>query len=284
MILAFVIWRQHGPNMPNVNCIPEVHARSGAGPRRAPPSVPPDCTRHRPSSHGEVDIPASTPTDTLQPKALDDATGMSDHADTVTLDQMKAAVGSLLFLWSDIERALRAAFATELFAGNRKSVHLISQALHVWSKRVMPRGEDRPLQRELCQRLHDLLKDALLVRNLVCHSLIGYSAQPPLPDPRGSSPCCDRRGYAGAHVERAAGDVSVDGTQPMAHRRPHSRGYGEGCRNQRGSAARMGGVPRAAMTAASYSACGIIELPRSAPHLPECLRTLKDLRRLSSAM
>ena len=37
------------------------------------------------------------------PKALDDATSMSDHLNTVTLDQMKAAVGSLLFLWSDIE-------------------------------------------------------------------------------------------------------------------------------------------------------------------------------------
>jgi hypothetical protein len=104
---------------------------------------------------------------------------MSDQADTITLDQMKAAVGSLLFLWSDIERALRAAFATEPFAGNRKPVHLISQALQVWSERVMPRGGDRPLQRELCQRLHELLKDALLVRNLICHSLIGYSAQPP---------------------------------------------------------------------------------------------------------
>ena len=63
--------------------------------------------------------------------------------------------------------------------GNRKPVHLISQALQVWSERVMPRGGDRPLQRELCQRLHELLKDALLVRNLVFHSLIGYSAQPP---------------------------------------------------------------------------------------------------------
>lgn len=113
-------------------------------------------------------------------QAAADKTSMSRTADTITLEQMKGAVGSLVFLWSDIERALRAAIQTELFAGNRKSVHLISQALHVWSERVLLAGAGRSLQSELCQRLTILLKEALVVRNLVCHGLIGYSAD--LPD------------------------------------------------------------------------------------------------------
>jgi hypothetical protein len=104
---------------------------------------------------------------------------MSETGDTVTLVQMKGAIGSLLFLWSDIERSLRAATQTELFASNRKSVHLISQALDVWSERVLQAGVDRPLQTELCQQLVRHLREALAIRNLVCHGLIGYSAEAP---------------------------------------------------------------------------------------------------------
>ncbi|TNC45039.1 hypothetical protein FHG66_20365 [Rubellimicrobium rubrum] len=104
---------------------------------------------------------------------------MSENSELVTLEQMKASVGSLLFLWSDIERSLRAAFETELFAGTPSPVHRISQALGLWSERVLQAGRGRPLQTDLCQRLSGHLREALVVRNLVCHALIGYSADVP---------------------------------------------------------------------------------------------------------
>lgn len=43
----------------------------------------------------------------------------------------------------------------------------------------MQAGHGRPLQRELCQRLSSSLREALVIRNLVCHGLIGYSADVP---------------------------------------------------------------------------------------------------------
>lgn len=104
---------------------------------------------------------------------------MSEGSDTITLDQMKAAVGTLLFLWSDIERSLHAAIETELFNGKPSSVHQISKALRVWSERVAEAGEGRPLQTALCLQLYSSLKEALVVRNLVCHGLVGYSAEVP---------------------------------------------------------------------------------------------------------
>ena len=37
----------------------------------------------------------------------------------------------------------------------------------------MPRGENRPLQAQICERLVALLREALVVRNLVFHGLRG---------------------------------------------------------------------------------------------------------------
>lgn len=43
--------------------------------------------------------------------------------------------------------------------------------------------DNRPLQADLCQRLVNMLKEALVIRNLVCHGLIGISAQIHLDEP-----------------------------------------------------------------------------------------------------
>lgn len=102
---------------------------------------------------------------------------MPEAADTITLDQMRGAVGSLLFLWSDIERSLQAVIQTELFARDGPPVHQLSRALSLWSQRVMAASQGRPRQAQLCRRLTRLLSEALAVRNLVCHGLVGYYAQ-----------------------------------------------------------------------------------------------------------
>lgn len=94
---------------------------------------------------------------------------------SVSFDQMKGAIGSLVFLWSEIERALGEA-NLELYAGEvPKSVRGISKSLTAWSQRVKSEGEDRALQTQLCGRVMDLLAEALAVRNLVCHGLKGIS-------------------------------------------------------------------------------------------------------------
>jgi hypothetical protein len=104
---------------------------------------------------------------------------MSEGTDAVTLNRMKGAVGSLLFLRSGIEWSLCLAIPTELFRDAPKPVRGISRSLDVWSEQVGQAGAGRPLHKELCQRLVGHLRQALAVRNLVCHGLIGSSAEVP---------------------------------------------------------------------------------------------------------
>jgi hypothetical protein len=102
---------------------------------------------------------------------------MPETAQTITFAEMKGAIGSLLFLWSDIERALTKAIGKLHVEEVPKSVHGISKSLNHWSLQVLAGAEDRPLQSQLCQRATGMLREALAIRNLVCHGLIGITAQ-----------------------------------------------------------------------------------------------------------
>lgn len=103
--------------------------------------------------------------------------GMSESAPIVTFDQVKGAIGSLILLWSDIERELVASIR-KMHAGEMpKSAHGILGSLKTWSHRAMRQESDDDLHAQLCRRLVDLLEDALTIRNLVCHGLIGIHAQ-----------------------------------------------------------------------------------------------------------
>lgn len=101
----------------------------------------------------------------------------------IEYDQIKGAIGSLVSLWSSIEKTLTISIG-RMHAGEvPKSAHGISTSLDVWSQRVIPMTDNRPLQAGLCQRLVEMLKEALVIRNLVCHGLIGISAQLHLDQP-----------------------------------------------------------------------------------------------------
>jgi hypothetical protein len=102
---------------------------------------------------------------------------MTDNPETVTFAQMNGAIGSLLRLWSDIERSLKVACQTLAPDDTTKPPHGISKTLTVWSTRVITRSADRPLQAELCQRLVDMLREPLSIRNFVCHGLVGIHEQ-----------------------------------------------------------------------------------------------------------
>lgn len=101
----------------------------------------------------------------------------SDDRSPVTLDQMKGAVGSLLFLWSQIERALGASIDALMDGGTTKRPHGIAQNLDHWRTEIQNRTGRSGLADELCIRLTDDLCEALAARNLVCHGLIGYTAR-----------------------------------------------------------------------------------------------------------
>lgn len=91
--------------------------------------------------------------------------------------QMQGTIGSLVFIWSGLEESLRISIQ-ELHAGEiPKSSYGISRSLDAWKQAVTPRGNNRPLQTVLINRLVEMLKEALVIRNLVCHGLTSISAQ-----------------------------------------------------------------------------------------------------------
>ena len=98
---------------------------------------------------------------------------------TVSFEQMKGAIGSLVFLWSQIERELVESVDALQIAGlgSLKSAHGIARKIDLWSGQMQLRNA----QRELASRLTDVLVahlgEALSVRNLVCHGLIGITAK-----------------------------------------------------------------------------------------------------------
>ena len=102
---------------------------------------------------------------------------MPDTNQTITFDQMKGTIGSLVFLWSGIEQSLAEAIENLHADRKPKSVHRISRSIDVWSQAVKQTDNINTLQVDLCDRLVKLLKEALLIRNLVCHGLTGISAQ-----------------------------------------------------------------------------------------------------------
>ena len=100
---------------------------------------------------------------------------MTQIDQSVSIEQMQGTVGSLVFLWSKIERELEEA-NLGLYGGEvPKSARGISKSVTAWSQRVSSGDIDRALQTRLCGRVVDLLAEALAVRNLVCHGLRGVS-------------------------------------------------------------------------------------------------------------
>ncbi|WP_145991965.1 hypothetical protein [Neptunicoccus cionae] len=102
---------------------------------------------------------------------------MHDIEQPVTYYQIERTIASLLSLWSNIERSLSKSIE-RLHAGKEtKAPHGILRSLDVWSQAIKQNNTDRPLQLLLCNRLIKMLKEALVIRNLVCHGLTGILAE-----------------------------------------------------------------------------------------------------------
>ncbi|WP_156022755.1 hypothetical protein [Thioclava dalianensis] len=98
---------------------------------------------------------------------------------TVSFEQMKGAIGSLIFLWSQIERELAESLdALQIKgSGSSKPAHGIARRLDLWSGQIQPRNGQRELASRLIDVLVSHLREALSARNLVCHGLIGITAK-----------------------------------------------------------------------------------------------------------
>ena len=90
---------------------------------------------------------------------------------------MKGTIGSLLLLWSGIEQSLNEAIENLHTEKMSKSVHGISRSIDVWSLAVKQTDNTSTLHADLCDRFVRMLKEALVIRNFVCHGLTGISAR-----------------------------------------------------------------------------------------------------------
>lgn len=94
---------------------------------------------------------------------------------TVSIDDMKACFGSLLFLWADIERELREQVVRQCGKVPRPA-HGIKACLRCWRSRIPDANHMGSFRAELADHLVDQLQDALTMRNRLCHGLTGYSS------------------------------------------------------------------------------------------------------------
>lgn len=94
---------------------------------------------------------------------------------TVSVHDMQACLGSLLFLWADIERELRDQVARHCGTVPRPA-HGIAACLRSWRSSIPDTNDVGQFRGELADYLIQQLQHALKMRNGLCHGLTGYSS------------------------------------------------------------------------------------------------------------
>ncbi|MBW0159488.1 hypothetical protein [Sedimentimonas flavescens] len=96
----------------------------------------------------------------------------------ISIEEMKASVGSILFLWSSVEREL-AKRIIELGGGAlRSDAHTISQKITRWESLQTDACAARPEHQALLRDVRGRLTMSLDIRNRIAHGLIGITADP----------------------------------------------------------------------------------------------------------
>lgn len=98
-------------------------------------------------------------------------------ADEVTFDQIKGAIGSLLLLWSTIERTVRADVAAANGGELPKSAYGLAAVLNAWKANLVAARQTRPYQASLASEVRARLQRPLDIRNGICHGLVGISSE-----------------------------------------------------------------------------------------------------------
>lgn len=94
---------------------------------------------------------------------------------TVSVRDMQACLGSLLFLWADIEREMRDQVVRHCGMVPRPS-HGIAACLRSWRSSLPHTNDIRQFRGRLADSLIQQLHPALKMRNGLCHGLTGYSS------------------------------------------------------------------------------------------------------------
>ena len=104
----------------------------------------------------------------------------------VTFVEMKASVGSILFLWSSIEREITKR-VEELGDGkSRNGAHTLAQKIARWESLQASICAERSEHQDLLKEVRVRLMMALELRNRISHGLIGITRRGP-PPPRCSA-------------------------------------------------------------------------------------------------
>ena len=94
----------------------------------------------------------------------------------VTFVEMKASVGSILFLWSSIEREITKR-VEELDDGkSRNGAHTLAQKIARWENLQASICAERPEHQDLLKEVRTRLMMALELRNRITHGLVGITA------------------------------------------------------------------------------------------------------------
>ena len=94
---------------------------------------------------------------------------------TVSVNDLRACLGSLLFLWANIERELREQVARQCGTVSRPA-HGIGACLRSWRSSIPDGGGTGQFRAELADCLIQQLQHPIKMRNGLCHGLTGYSS------------------------------------------------------------------------------------------------------------
>ncbi len=96
----------------------------------------------------------------------------------VSFVEMKASIGSILFLWSSIEREIAKRIEQLDDGKTRNGAHTLAQKIARWESLQATVCVGRPEHQELLKEVCARLLMALELRNRITHGLIGITADP----------------------------------------------------------------------------------------------------------
>jgi hypothetical protein len=100
------------------------------------------------------------------------------QTEPVSFLEMKASVGSILFLWSSIERELAKRIEYLDDGSTKNGAHSVTQKIIRWEGLQSAACAERPEHQALLREVRERLTQALEIRNRIAHGLIGITADP----------------------------------------------------------------------------------------------------------
>lgn len=102
--------------------------------------------------------------------------GGVEQSGPVSFVEMKASIGSILFLWSSVERELAKQIDALDDGSTKNGAHTLSQKISRWESLQGAASGERPEHEALLREVRERLTLALDIRNRISHGLIGIRA------------------------------------------------------------------------------------------------------------